>query len=295
MRFLLRRVLCSGRAAGHQLPFFLAQDLLSACVCIRRRLLRGSLAGAERTASSGKTWRRETRRGGHCGVWRQRSTQQFAEPVGPYFCAEPGALTLAMAPGGWWWPGRSRRRLASPRCPGRWSIDRRHPTPSFFLGTLLQWLEIALYRATGVQLLPVGGFGWDRHLVLPVLVLAARPVAQVTRLAYAQFSTVFAADYVRTANAKGLRALTVWLRHITPNGATTVLTAMGTSLRFALSSLPVVEYMFGWPGAGRALLEALNTSQMGAATVLLLTLGALSLITAASTSPTVRSIRVWPA
>jgi len=213
------------------------------------------------------------------GVWRQRSTQQFAELLGPYFVRSLALLTLAMALGGLVGglvgllaAGWRRRGVAF----GLLALSIVGiSTPSFFLGTLLQWLEIALYRATGVQLLPVGGFGWDRHLVLPVLVLAARPVAQVTRLAYAQFSTVFAADYVRTANAKGLRALTVWLRHITPNGATTVLTAMGTSLRFALSSLPVVEYMFGWPGAGRALLEALNTSQMGAATVLLLTLGAL--------------------
>lgn len=216
------------------------------------------------------------------GVWRQRTPQQFGELLGPYFVRSLALLTLSMALGGL--VGGSVGLLAA-------GWRRRGvtfgllilsiigiSTPSFFLGTLLQWLEITCYRATGVQLLPVGGFGWGRHLVLPVLVLAARPVAQVTRLAYAQFSTVFAADYVRTANAKGLRALAVWLRHITPNGATTVLTAMGTSMRFALSSLPVIEYMFGWPGAGRALLEALNTSQMAAATVLLLTLGALFVV-----------------
>ena len=60
-------------------------------------------------------------------------------------------------------------------------------TPSFFLGMLLQYLEISLYKNTGVRLVPVGGFGWDSHLALPVLVLAARPITQVARLSHATY------------------------------------------------------------------------------------------------------------
>jgi len=151
-------------------------------------------------------------------------------------------------------------------------------TPSFFLGMLLQWAEIMLYRTTGVRLVPVGGFGWDAHLVLPVLVLAARPIAQVARLSFVRISTILEEDYVRTAHAKGLYDRIVWLVHVSPNALNAVLTAIGTSLRFSLSSLPVVEYMFGWPGAGKALLELLRGGQRSGATVLVLTMGAFFLV-----------------
>jgi len=147
--------------------------------------------------------------------------------------------------------------------------------PSFLLGMLLQYLEITIYRRTGAQLLPVGGFGWDEHLVLPVLVLAARPVAQITRLSYVRFAAILGEDYVRTAHAKGLRSRHVWWVHIIPNAASTILTGMGTSLRFSLSSLPVVEFLFGWPGLGKTMLDMLRTSQPYAATILALTMGAI--------------------
>jgi peptide/nickel transport system permease protein/oligopeptide transport system permease protein len=150
--------------------------------------------------------------------------------------------------------------------------------PSFLLGMLLQFLEILFYRNTGISLLPVGGFGWDEHLVLPVLVLMARPLAQVARLSYAEFTTILGEDYVRTARAKGVRDRRIWMRHIVPNAAITILTAMGTSLRFSLSSLPVVEFLFGWPGMGRAMLEMLRTYQRDGATVLILTMGAVFVV-----------------
>lgn len=152
-------------------------------------------------------------------------------------------------------------------------------TPSFFLGMLLQYLEILLYRNTGIQLLPVGGFGWDRHIVMPMLVLAARPTAQMARLCYARFSDILVQDYVRTGHAKGLRAVRLWRKHIVPNAANTILTSMGTSLRFSLSSLPVVEFLFGWPGMGRAMLDMLRTYQKMGGTVLALTLGGLFITT----------------
>ena len=151
-------------------------------------------------------------------------------------------------------------------------------TPSFFLGMLLQYLEITFYRHTGVRLLPVGGFGWDSHLVLPVLVLAARPIAQVARLSYVRLSEVLDQDFVRTARAKGLYKRRIWARHILPNALSTVLTAMGTSLRFSLSSLPVVEFLFGWPGVGSSMLTAIRRGQAYEATLLVLTMGALFVI-----------------
>ena len=145
--------------------------------------------------------------------------------------------------------------------------------PSFFLGLLLQITEIAFYKKTGIRLVPVGGFGWDNHIVLPVLVLAARPVAQVARVTYVAVAEVLEADFVRTARAKGLSSWGVLWSHVMPAAAVPVLTALGTSLRFALSSLPVVEMLFDWPGVGATLLWAISTLQVDLTVALSLTLG----------------------
>ncbi|MDH7490432.1 MAG: ABC transporter permease [Anaerolineae bacterium] len=133
--------------------------------------------------------------------------------------------------------------------------------PSFFAAALLQIAEIYWFRATGVRLVPVGGFGWDAHLVIPTLVLAARPLAHLARIAYMSFSEILEQDYIRTAHAKGLYDAMVTRGHAYPNAAVPILTALGVSLRFSLGSLPVVEYFLGWPGIGAALLDAIRNRQ----------------------------------
>ncbi|MFQ5578258.1 MAG: ABC transporter permease subunit, partial [Anaerolineae bacterium] len=145
--------------------------------------------------------------------------------------------------------------------------------PSFFTALLLQMGAIAWTRRTGSSLLPVGGFGWDAHLILPALVLAARPIAQITRVTNVTLTRILKEDYVRTARSKGLGGGLVWLRHVWPNVAIPVLTTIGASLRFSLSSLPVVELYFGWPGIGLVLLRAIARRDDLLTVALALTLG----------------------
>ena len=145
--------------------------------------------------------------------------------------------------------------------------------PTFFMALLLQVVEITIYSRTGVRLVPVGGFGWDAHLVLPALVLAARPLAQLARITFVSLSDVAHQDFVRTAHAKGLHRRQVWRRHVLPNAAVSILTALGVSLRFSLGSLPVVEYFFGWPGMGATLLTAIHARQTNLVISLALALG----------------------
>ncbi len=146
-------------------------------------------------------------------------------------------------------------------------------TPSFFLALLLQILEVTFYRRTGISPFPVGGFGWDEHVVLPALVLAARPIAQVARVSFVALSEVLDADYIRTAHAKGLITRRILSRHALRNAGVPVLAAMGTSVGFSLSSLPVVEAIFQWPGMGSMLLDAIRTHQPRLAATLALLLG----------------------
>jgi peptide/nickel transport system permease protein len=105
-------------------------------------------------------------------------------------------------------------------------------------------------------LLPAMGYGLDRHLVLPVLVLALRPMAEIARLTSELLAEELNKEYVRTAISKGLPWRLVVLRHAFPNIATVIAVAVGNSTRYLLSSLIVVELLFGWPGVGKALAGA---------------------------------------
>jgi len=131
-------------------------------------------------------------------------------------------------------------------------------TPSFFAAMLLIWFGVWLYRTTGTHFLPISGFGWDAHLILPALVLAARPAAAVTRLSNNVLVEILEADYVRTARAKGLDPRLVLLRHVLRNAGVPILTTVGVSLRFSLAVLPIVEYIFNWPGIGLRLLKSIE-------------------------------------
>jgi peptide/nickel transport system permease protein len=137
---------------------------------------------------------------------------------------------------------------------------------------------IKITQVYGKTLLPVGGFGWDKHIILPLLVLAARPLAQITRVTYVTVEEILKQDYVRTAYSKGLRSLYVTAVHIIRNAAVPVLTTIGLSLRFALSSLPIVEFFFGWQGIGYTLLQSISNRDDDLTIVLALCLGILFIL-----------------
>ncbi|MCB0078966.1 MAG: ABC transporter permease subunit [Anaerolineales bacterium] len=147
--------------------------------------------------------------------------------------------------------------------------------PSFFAIILLQRLVLNWRDLTGQLLVPVGGFGWDAHIVLPALVLAARPIAQLARVTALSLQEVLAQDYVRVAHAKGLTPIAVLVRHVLRNTLIPILTTLGVSLRFSLSSLPVVETFFGWNGAGVLLLKSIGRQDDDLTLPLVLALGAL--------------------
>lgn len=131
--------------------------------------------------------------------------------------------------------------------------------PSYLIALLLQQGGILYTANFGRRLVSMGGYAWDfEHLAMPLLVLAARPVAYLTRSSYLSLSRIMGEDYIRTALAKGLtRSRTVWI-HAFSNLAIPLLTAVGVSIRFSLSALPLVEYIFAWPGLGQRILEAIN-------------------------------------
>ena len=147
-------------------------------------------------------------------------------------------------------------------------------TPSFFAGLLLQIGELQYLATFGRKLVSMAGFGWDfEHMLMPVLVLSARPLAYLTRATFIALDRTMQEDYIRTAFSKGLALDRTVIEHALRNIAVPILTAIGVSLRFSLGTLPVVELFFAWPGIGRSLLEAINTRHTSMVTILASSLG----------------------
>jgi ABC-type dipeptide/oligopeptide/nickel transport system permease component len=146
--------------------------------------------------------------------------------------------------------------------------------PSFLLAVILQNLGIKYTVTFGNQLVSMGGYAWDfKHLAIPVIILTARPLAQITRVTFINLNEIMREEYIRTAYAKGLRHSRTVIVHAMKNLAVSVLTAIAVSLRFSISILPVVEYIFAWPGLGRQFLEGIWNQRMGLVVAIALSLG----------------------
>jgi peptide/nickel transport system permease protein len=131
--------------------------------------------------------------------------------------------------------------------------------PGFFLAVVL-----VLIFGVELQWLPVLGwvpFSEDpgehiKHLVLPVITMAAAPTAVIARMVRASVSETIRQDYVRTARAKGLGERTVVLRHALRNALIPTVTIIGLQLGVFLGGAIVIESIFGLPGLGLLSLRA---------------------------------------
>ena len=117
--------------------------------------------------------------------------------------------------------------------------------PNFVLGPLL-----ILVFALKLGWLPVAGWGDWTNLILPSVVLAARPAALIGRMTRASMLETLRQDYIRTARAKGLSPATVLIKHALKNAFLPVLTTAGVSFGYLLSGSFVVETIFTVPGVG---------------------------------------------
>lgn len=126
-------------------------------------------------------------------------------------------------------------------------------TPTFWVGILLLYLFVSRLR-----LLPAGGSGTLRHLVLPLVALSLSGVAYYARLAHSSLSETLREDYIRTARAKGLGPGTVLFRHALRNALLPLVTLAGTDLAALLGGVVFTESVFDWKGLGLLAVEAVN-------------------------------------
>ena len=124
--------------------------------------------------------------------------------------------------------------------------------PSFWLALLL----IGFF-AVRLSLAPVAGRGGASSMVLPVVTLAMAPAAVLARFTRSTMLEALGEDYVATARAKGVAAVGVVAGHALRNALIPLVTAFGTSLGHLLAGVVVIETVFVWPGAGKALQDAI--------------------------------------
>ncbi|MCH6267054.1 MULTISPECIES: ABC transporter permease [Neobacillus] len=152
--------------------------------------------------------------------------------------------------------------------------------PIFWLGLMEQWafsIELGWLPTTGrenvrdpitaitnlylIDTLLQGRFDqfWTvvQHLILPSLALATIPMAIIARMTRATMLEVMRSDYVRTARAKGLRMFWVVYKHSLKNAIIPVLTVIGLQTGLLLGGAILTETIFGWPGIGRYLYDAI--------------------------------------
>jgi ABC-type dipeptide/oligopeptide/nickel transport system permease component len=118
--------------------------------------------------------------------------------------------------------------------------------PSFWVGLIL----IILFSVTW-RILPIAGYGGLRHLVLPSLALGTALSALIMRLTRAGLLEVMQEDYMRTAQAKGVRRSVAVLKHAMRNAMLPLVTVLGLQVGLLLGGTVAVETVFSWPGIGR--------------------------------------------
>jgi ABC-type dipeptide/oligopeptide/nickel transport system permease component len=169
-----------------------------------------------------------------------------------------GLLSLALAAGGGILLGSLaalRRGKATDRG-AMFFVILAISVPSFVFAALAQYLVVLANHAAGASLLPVAGWGTLRHMVLPALVLGLGTLAFQTRLMRSALLEVVNQDYIRTAKAKGLSPLRIFLLHQLRNSILPTVTVLGPAIASITTGGFVVESVFAIPGLGRYFVQA---------------------------------------
>lgn len=126
---------------------------------------------------------------------------------------------------------------------------------------------------------------WDslKHLILPSLTMGAGVAAVVARVVRSSMLEVLRADYVTAARAKGVGENGVIILHALRNALIPTVTVVGLQMGTLLGGNMIVESIFGWPGLGRLVVDAIFARDyplvQGAVIVYALTFVAINLFT----------------
>ena len=134
--------------------------------------------------------------------------------------------------------------------------------PSFWLGTMVVvipsiwwgWSPPVSYIPFHED--PVGNL---KQMLLPAAVLGAALSAITMRMTRTMMLEVLRQDYIRTGWAKGLTERLIVMRHALRNALIPVVTLIGLQAPLIIGGTVILEQIFGIPGMGNLLLDAVNT------------------------------------
>ncbi|MBA2452614.1 MAG: ABC transporter permease [Chloroflexia bacterium] len=160
--------------------------------------------------------------------------------------------------------------------------------PSIWLGLLLIIVFSVQFQAWGFPSLPTSGVRdlrgdsgfWDRveHLILPAFTLGIVQLAGWTRYVRSSMLEVIRQDFIRTAQAKGLRERSVLLRHAFRNALLPLVTLVGLTIPDLFGGALIVENVFGYPGIGQLTITSLNRNDYSIAMAAIMILALLTVI-----------------
>ena len=150
--------------------------------------------------------------------------------------------------------------IASALRPGSW-IDRGSTIVALSGVSIADfWLGLMLILVFAVSLgwLPTSGFGGPEYVILPALALMVRPLGRLSQVVRSSMLDQLGQPYITTARAKGLNERVVVSLHALKNAAIPALTLGGDEIAALLNGAVVIETVFGWPGVGLLLIQAIE-------------------------------------
>ena len=132
--------------------------------------------------------------------------------------------------------------------------------PGFWLATLVIVLPAIWWGwrpATGFTEMSTSVTSWLVQFILPAVILGIASSAAIMRLTRGMLLEVLRQDYVRTAWAKGLAERIVVMKHSLKNAVIPVITVLGIQIAQIIGGTVIIESIFGFPGMGRFLFEAI--------------------------------------
>lgn len=138
---------------------------------------------------------------------------------------------------------------------------------------VLQWLPFPTYVP-----LTQDPAAWAQNLLLPWIALALIGSAAYARMTRAQTLEMLGEDHVRTARAYGLPERRVITRHVLRGALTPLVTMAAIDLASIMTSAVLTETMFGLPGIGQALVQAVGSTDLPVIVGVTLTAGAVYVV-----------------
>ena len=125
--------------------------------------------------------------------------------------------------------------------------------PSFWLALMcisLFSVKLKLLPSSGIQ----NPLGW----IMPMCVLGLANMSTICRITRSSMLEVIRQDYIRTARAKGQNEVTITIYHALRNALIPILACIGNQLGSALGGALIIENIFGIPGIGKYVTEAIS-------------------------------------